>query len=240
MIDINYLQEALSSSCYIKFTELADILGVHRNMLHTYMKHHGVERKYTCLSDADLDEPITQFKKKWPEFRVRYLIGFLRQQGVRIQYHWVIRSLHQVDRLSQVLCNWEVKRRQKYYVKRPNTLWHVDGHHKLIRWGVVIHGFIDGFCWTVRSFWENYFPWLITWHPYADHWTASEQQQPFKHNPWFIQACNSRVQYAISCVKGSWWWKHWCCDLHDYREGTTPSFIYLGSVSPYSHCSICW
>ncbi|ESK81644.1 hypothetical protein Moror_3251 [Moniliophthora roreri MCA 2997] len=28
-------------------------------------------------------------------------------------------------------------------------MWHLDGHHKLIRWGIVIHGIIDGFCRTV-------------------------------------------------------------------------------------------
>ncbi|KAI9455982.1 hypothetical protein HD554DRAFT_2030658, partial [Boletus coccyginus] len=66
--------------------ELADILGVHRNTLRTYMKHHGVGRKYTCLSDADLDELVAQFKKKRPESGVRYLMGFLRQQGVCVQY----------------------------------------------------------------------------------------------------------------------------------------------------------
>ncbi len=24
-------------------------------------------------------------------------------------------------------------------------LWHIDGHHSLIRWGLVVHGGIDGF-----------------------------------------------------------------------------------------------
>ena len=27
----------------------------------------------------------------------------------------------------------------------PNSLWHIDGHHKLIRWRIVIHGGIDGY-----------------------------------------------------------------------------------------------
>ena len=27
----------------------------------------------------------------------------------------------------------------------PNSLWHVDGYHKLISWRYVIHGGIDGF-----------------------------------------------------------------------------------------------
>ena len=27
----------------------------------------------------------------------------------------------------------------------PNSLWHIDGHHKLIRWRIVTHGGIDGY-----------------------------------------------------------------------------------------------
>ncbi|KAE9382610.1 hypothetical protein BT96DRAFT_778281, partial [Gymnopus androsaceus JB14] len=30
-------------------------------------------------------------------------------------------------------------------VSRPNALWHIDGHHKLIMWGFVIHGVVDGY-----------------------------------------------------------------------------------------------
>ena len=30
-------------------------------------------------------------------------------------------------------------------MEAPNSLWHVDGHHKLVRWHIVIHGGIDGF-----------------------------------------------------------------------------------------------
>ncbi|KAJ7927346.1 hypothetical protein B0H13DRAFT_1598765, partial [Mycena leptocephala] len=40
-------------------------------------------------------------------------------------------------------------RRRRYKVPRPNYLWHCDGYHKLIWWGIVIHGFIDGYCRTV-------------------------------------------------------------------------------------------
>ena len=36
-------------------------------------------------------------------------------------------------------------RRRKYFVPWPNSLWHLDGHHSLIRWSMVIHGCIDGF-----------------------------------------------------------------------------------------------
>jgi hypothetical protein len=34
--------------------------------------------------------------------------------------------------------------RRVYNVPGPNHLWHMDGHHKLIRYGLVTHGCIDG------------------------------------------------------------------------------------------------
>ena len=32
-----------------------------------------------------------------------------------------------------------------YNVGEPNEVWHFDGHHKLIRWRLVIRGCIDGY-----------------------------------------------------------------------------------------------
>ncbi|XP_056275020.1 uncharacterized protein zgc:174680 isoform X2 [Pseudoliparis swirei] len=37
------------------------------------------------------------------------------------------------------------RRRRRYSVPAPNSLWHIDGNHKLIRWRIVVHGGIDGF-----------------------------------------------------------------------------------------------
>lgn len=34
---------------------------------------------------------------------------------------------------------------QTYLVSWINALWHINGHHKLIPWKIVIHGGIDGF-----------------------------------------------------------------------------------------------
>ena len=31
------------------------------------------------------------------------------------------------------------------YIESPNSLWHLDGYHRLIRWNRVIHGGIDGY-----------------------------------------------------------------------------------------------
>ena len=35
--------------------------------------------------------------------------------------------------------------RQVYSLHGPLYLWHIDGHHKLVRWCFVIHGGVHGF-----------------------------------------------------------------------------------------------
>ena len=42
--------------------------------------------------------------------------------------------------------------RRKYCVPGSLALWHVDGNHKLIRWGFVIHRAIDGFSLKIMYF----------------------------------------------------------------------------------------
>ncbi|KAG1830108.1 hypothetical protein EV424DRAFT_1283232, partial [Suillus variegatus] len=66
--------------------ELAKTLGVHRNTLQRYMKHHGVERKYSDLTNTDLDLLIKEFKKKRPDSGIRYIVGYLRRHGLRVQH----------------------------------------------------------------------------------------------------------------------------------------------------------
>uniref|UniRef100_A0A1X7VRJ2 Integrase core domain-containing protein n=1 Tax=Amphimedon queenslandica TaxID=400682 RepID=A0A1X7VRJ2_AMPQE len=57
----------------------------------------------------------------------------------------VRRAIHHVDRLNTALqWNFHILRRT-YSVPGPNSLWHIDGNHKLIKWKFVIHGGIDGY-----------------------------------------------------------------------------------------------
>lgn len=61
---------------------------------------------------------------RFPTAGQKTLAGHLRSLGYHLQ-----RSRH-----------W-----RRYKVAGPNSLWHIDGNHKLIRWRVVIHGAIDGY-----------------------------------------------------------------------------------------------
>ena len=148
-INLDSLKEAVSNARQFMITELAQSLGVHRNTIYNYMRCNVIEQKYSQLTNAELDALITQFKKWKPKSGIWYTVGFLWQKGIRVQHHCVAESSCRIDRVGQVLRNRQMKCRHQYHVKRPNVLWHLDGHHKLIWWGIVIHGIIDGFCWTV-------------------------------------------------------------------------------------------
>ncbi|KAJ7692816.1 hypothetical protein B0H14DRAFT_2305800, partial [Mycena olivaceomarginata] len=63
---------------------------------------------------------------------------------LRVQKRRVYSSVHRVDGIGRALRQRRVVKRGDYKVLRPHALWHIDGHHKLILWGIVIHGIVDG------------------------------------------------------------------------------------------------
>ena len=106
--------------------------------------------RYTDMSDAQLEDLLRTFQDEKNTSGRRYAEAYLCARGYRVQ-KWRIRlALRRVRGLVSILQNHKAIDRRKYSVPRSNYLWHCDGHHKLIRWGVVIHGIIDGYCRTVR------------------------------------------------------------------------------------------
>jgi ribosomal protein S24E len=139
------LEEALSAKRSITVSSLAKAIGIHRNTLYARIQELGLERKFDDLSDFDLDLLVKRYKKIKPNSGLRYIVGFLRYHGLRIQRIRVKRSIQRVDAVGQVLRHRQTITRKEYKVPRPNSLWHLDGHHKLVWWGIVIHGMIDGY-----------------------------------------------------------------------------------------------
>ena len=113
------------------------------------MDESGVHTKYSSIEDLDLDALVKAYKIQKPEAGSRYIRGHLRSVGIRVQKQRVLDSLERVDRVGWFIQRCAVICWRKYFSSRPNALWHCDGHHKLIKYGFVIHGFIDGNCRTV-------------------------------------------------------------------------------------------
>ena len=146
-----YLAEAMSNRRRISTQTLAKTLKVHRHTLRKQLTHHGITRKFDLISDANLDIILRTYKMQKPKSGQRYVMGYLQSCGLRIQRYRIAASLARVDGLGRALRRREAIQRRKYSVARPNALWHCDGHHKLINWGIVLHGFVDGYDRTVRT-----------------------------------------------------------------------------------------
>ena len=79
------------------------------------------------------------------------ITGHLRSQGVCVQRRRIRESLHRVDTCGVESTARGVLHRRVYCVDSPNSLWHLDGYHKLIRLRIVIHGGIDGYSRLIAS-----------------------------------------------------------------------------------------
>jgi hypothetical protein len=116
----------------------------------------------STLSDGELDQLIGLLRKHYPRAGLSMLDGMLRQLGQHVPRERIRHSLYRIDPVQRVFQRIRIRRR-KYSVPGPNSLWHHDGQHGelvisqnrwrsflnvllgLIRWGIVIHGFIDGY-----------------------------------------------------------------------------------------------
>ena len=135
-------------------TVLASVLGIHRNTLCAQIKETDIVSDFDKISDDDLDDLVQQYRDENPAGERSYIIGHLRAaHSLCIQRQRVIDSMNRLDWLGQGLRQrlGKKKERRNYQVPRPNALWHIDGHHKLIAWGFVIHGVVDGYSHKVAS-----------------------------------------------------------------------------------------
>ena len=143
-------EETLISFRHLGYTwnEIASMLLVSRWTIKRRVEELGIKEitGYSPISDEDLDQLILSFRQVHGFYVGRSLVtGHLKYLGLRVQ-QWRIKSA--LTRINPVgsRIRWAcLVKRRKYSVPRPNSLWHLDGHHSLITWGFVIHGAIDGY-----------------------------------------------------------------------------------------------
>ena len=73
--------------------------------------------------------------------------GYLQANGLNIQWERIRSALWKLDPEGMILrlVNSNIIHRRKYSVPETLFLSRIDGNHKLIRCGFVIHGGIDGY-----------------------------------------------------------------------------------------------
>ena len=126
--------------------EVADAVGVSRSTLWRRLSEQNVTlESYTDISDNDLDDVVKSIQHNFPNAGLVMVQGHLQSRGIRVQRARVRQSVARNDPIRRKVRWHQTLSRRSYSVPGPNALWHIDGHHSLIRWRFVIHGGIDGF-----------------------------------------------------------------------------------------------
>jgi hypothetical protein len=100
LINKDWLAEGTRAAHGISQRQLAHALGLHHNTVNNYKKLHNINTEFSEITDAELDGIVRQYKAEKPSAGYRYVIGFLRSQGLHVQRDRITRSIHRVDRLG--------------------------------------------------------------------------------------------------------------------------------------------
>lgn len=93
----------------------------------------SIRALYSDISDNDLDCIVRSIHQQFPMCGSQQMKGHLISRGHRIQQYRIRESLRRVDPVGTALRRLSIMNRRQYSVPRPLSLFHVDGHHKLIR-----------------------------------------------------------------------------------------------------------
>ncbi|PIK54061.1 hypothetical protein BSL78_09042 [Apostichopus japonicus] len=105
----------------------------------------NVRKMYSTMTDEELDMKVSKLHADYPNSGQQMMKAYLEVDGAVVQRSRVRDSLRRVDPHSAAKRWSKTVKRRTYHVPTPNSLWHMDGHMKLVRWKLVTHGCIDGF-----------------------------------------------------------------------------------------------
>ena len=130
-----------------KVSDIATLFCCSRRTIERRMRDAdlSVRGSFSCISDVELVGHVQAVLSRCPKIGEKTMDGMLRAQGIKVQRQRVREALFAADPNGVQLRLRRVLHRRVYNVEAPNSLWHVDGYHKLVRWRIVIHGGIDGF-----------------------------------------------------------------------------------------------
>lgn len=130
----------------ITWVAIARNFEVSISTMDRWRERHNFEDPNIVVNEETLDALMLQFIDSNPYKGERLAIGYMRSRGVRNSRQQIRNSLHRVNPEGVEIRKLKpVAQRRVYNVEGPNHLWHVDGHHKLIKYGLVTMGCIDGY-----------------------------------------------------------------------------------------------
>ena len=144
-IVVNVEEVELLRSAGYTWEEIAEIMAISRATLWRRLNELNIPlSKYSDITDRDLDVMVEGIQQANPTVGLVMLQGYLSSQGVTIQRRRLRESVMRINPVR--MTRWQhVLSRRSYHVPGPNSLWHIDTHHSLIRWRCIVQGGIDGY-----------------------------------------------------------------------------------------------
>ncbi len=134
-------EEQLQCLIESRFTvpQISKLLGVSVSTVRRRMSslNLSIRCTYSQISDKELDSVVGGVQQQYPNWGNRQMYGYLVSRGIRVQMNRVRECQRRIDPQGCVLRRLRNLRRRVYSVQGPQHLWHIDGHHKLIRYGTM-------------------------------------------------------------------------------------------------------
>ena len=121
-------------------------VNVSRNKLLTWRNDPSVNfiEHNLRIENEQLDELVGKETVGQPRRGEISIGAHLFGSGFKVPRQQLRESIHRVDPAGVLERSRKPIKRKVYISDGPHHCWHIDGNHKLIRWGIAIHGCIDG------------------------------------------------------------------------------------------------
>lgn len=93
----------------------------------------NLSERYSEISHDDLTAFLQRITAGNPNIGYRSAKAHLQSRGIKVQFERVRCAMIEINAAAVALRWGATVRRRSYNVSTPNALWHIDGHHKLIR-----------------------------------------------------------------------------------------------------------
>ncbi|EKD05022.1 hypothetical protein A1Q2_00671 [Trichosporon asahii var. asahii CBS 8904] len=147
-LDIDLVQLcSLLSIRDLTYEEIGHLAGCSGKTVQRRAKEMGVNRRnFSEITQEELDRAvIAAYLRGSGDQGYRAIHTYLELEGIKVTRDQVQATCRRLNP-NGTWDRWiRARLRRVYRVPWINSLWHIDGHHKLNPWKIVIHGGVDGF-----------------------------------------------------------------------------------------------
>jgi hypothetical protein len=122
---------------------IARCVNVSRASIYRWIERTGFVEPLQRITDEALDVIVADYAQ--PGRGEVSTAGYLQSVDLKVTRQQLRGCISRVDSVGRQQRKHKAVKRRVYEVEGPHHLWHIDGHHKLIKYGLVTHGCIDGY-----------------------------------------------------------------------------------------------